>query len=89
MATILPADIDDLHVIGRQTVTRQDLIGREFLTYCLLDLLPRYRVLALLGTSDIGDDASLSEDGWFILDFYLFYYLLALVFPRYKYLILL
>lgn len=41
----------------------------------------RHRVLALLGTTDIGDVASPSEDGWFISDFYLFHYLLSPAFP--------
>lgn len=81
MATIRPADFDDFHVIGRQTGTKQELC-REFLTHCPPDLPPRHRILALLGTTDIGDVASPSEDGWFISDFYLFHYLFSPAFPR-------
>ncbi|KAL2829269.1 hypothetical protein BDW59DRAFT_142411 [Aspergillus cavernicola] len=80
--TIRPAEFSDFHVIGRQTGTKQELVGREFLTHCPPDLPPRHRVLALLGTTDIGDDASPSEDGWFMSDFYLFHYLLSPAFPR-------
>jgi hypothetical protein len=58
------------------------LIGREFLTHSPPDLPPRHRILALLGTTDIEDQASPDEDGWFVSDFYLFHYLLAPVFPR-------
>ncbi|KAF3387453.1 hypothetical protein F1880_001187 [Penicillium rolfsii] len=67
---------------GRQTGTKEDLVGREFLTHCPPDLPPRHRILALLGTIDKGDAASPSKDGWFISDFYLFHYLLSLSLPR-------
>ncbi|KAF5863482.1 hypothetical protein ETB97_009983 [Aspergillus alliaceus] len=80
-STICPAELPDCHVIGRHG-TKQELVGREFLTHCPPDLPPRHRVLALLGTTDIGDIASPSEDGWFISDFYLFHYLLSPAFPR-------
>ncbi|KAJ5684485.1 uncharacterized protein N7477_000830 [Penicillium maclennaniae] len=82
MATIRPADFSDFNVIGRQAGTKQELVGREFLTHCPPDLPSRHRVLALLGTTDIGDVASPSEDGWFVSDFYLFHYLLSPAFPR-------
>ncbi|KAJ5121262.1 uncharacterized protein N7515_009223 [Penicillium bovifimosum] len=62
--TIRPADFPDFHVIGRQTGTQHDFVGREFLTHCLPDVPPRHRILALLGTTDIGNAASPSEDGW-------------------------
>ncbi|KAJ5298814.1 uncharacterized protein N7443_006934 [Penicillium atrosanguineum] len=80
--TIRTADFVDFHTIGRQAETEQELVGHEFLTHCPLDLPPRHRVLALLGTTDIEDVASPSEDGWFISDFYLFHYLLSPTFPR-------
>jgi hypothetical protein len=80
--TIRPADFSDFHVVGRQTGTKQELVGREFLTHCPPDLPPRHRILALLGATDIGDGAGPSEDGWFMSDFYLFHYLLAPAFPR-------
>ncbi|KAJ1707381.1 hypothetical protein G4B11_008311 [Aspergillus flavus] len=81
-STIRPVDIPDFHVIGRQTGTEQELRCREFLTHCPPDLPPRHRVLALLGTTDIGNAASPNEDGWFVSDFYLFHYLLSPLFPR-------
>jgi hypothetical protein len=73
------ADLDDFHVIERQTGTKQELISLEFLTYCPPSL-HRHCILALLGTADIGDDDSPGEDGWSASDFYLFH--LSLEFPR-------
>ncbi|KAJ5241414.1 uncharacterized protein N7469_003005 [Penicillium citrinum] len=82
MATIRPAEFPNFNVIGRQNGTKEELDGREFLTHSPPDLPPRHRILALLGTTDIDDQASPNEDGWFVSDFYLFHYLLAPAFPR-------
>ncbi|KAJ5225942.1 hypothetical protein N7468_007167 [Penicillium chermesinum] len=82
MATIRPAEFPDFNVIGRQNGTKGELDGREFLTHSPPDLPPRHRILALLGTTDINDQASPKEDGWFVSDFYLFHYLLAPAFPQ-------
>ncbi|KAE8145101.1 hypothetical protein BDV25DRAFT_144966 [Aspergillus avenaceus] len=80
-SNIRPGNFSDFHVISR-CGTKQELVGHEFLTHCPPDLPPRHRVLALLGTTDIGDVARPSEDGWFISDFYLFHYLLSPAYTR-------
>ncbi|KAJ5894258.1 hypothetical protein N7495_005949 [Penicillium taxi] len=82
-SSIRPDDLESFNVMGRQTGTRRDLSGREFLTHCPPDIPPRHRILALLAITDAGDMASPSQesDGWIVSDFYLFHYLLSPVFP--------
>ncbi|CAG8146190.1 unnamed protein product [Penicillium salamii] len=81
-STIRPIEFPDFHVIGRENGTKEELDGREFLTHSPPDLPPRHRILAILGTTDIEDQANPNEDGWFVSDFYLFHYLLAPTYPR-------
>ncbi|KAI9763102.1 MAG: hypothetical protein M1840_000914 [Geoglossum simile] len=65
------ADPPSLNFYPKDTGLR----GIEFAARCPPDVIPRTRIVAVCGITNIDDRASPTEDGWFLSDFWMFNHL--------------